>query len=206
MVKLKIPFSLLSYNYTLDTKFLTPVELKNLLPHAWKTLILDKDVVLPPIVLKNLEHLTCSHMPNLSFLPKCQQLHTLDLKGTIFKNLSSIRPGNIQTLNLSLTRVVHLHAFRDWKQLKSLSLLGTNVYNIESLKYCVNLERLSLLGTRVEDISPLQYCTHLKTLNLLGTKVKNINILLHCQELQTVKLGNFHLSSEFLKDVHFIRS
>jgi len=99
-----IPFSLASYNHTLNTKNLTMSEIKKLLPHAWKTIIWSRN-------------LDFKHFP----IHTCTQLTTLNLSYTKVSDLEPLKGIPLTYLDLSWTKVSNL------KPLKGMPLTNLDV-------------------------------------------------------------------------------
>ena len=93
--ELKIPFSFASYNHTLNTKNLTESEIKKLLPHAWKTIILSSNI-------------DCTTFP----FHTCSHLTTLYLSETNVSNLAPLKGMPLTTLDLSFTNVPNLEPLK----------------------------------------------------------------------------------------------
>jgi len=174
----KIPFSLASYNHTLNTKNLTEFETKKLLPHAWKAIIWSPNLDFKHFSTQTYSQLTTLNLSSTNVRDleplKDMPITTLDLCCTKVSDLTPLKGMQITNLDLSDTKVSDLEPLKGMP-LTTLNLSYTKVSNLESLKG-MPLTNLYLSNTMVSNLESLKGMP-LTTLDLSYTKVSNLESL-----------------------------
>jgi hypothetical protein len=106
-------------------------------------------------------------------LPKIRQAMVSQLRKLSLKRCASLvciaaiaACSQLQTLDVSSTRVRDVSALRGLTQLHTLNLDLTSVTDLAPISSLVQLTKLSLTGTAVQDLSPLSALTALQVLEM----------------------------------------
>jgi Leucine-rich repeat (LRR) protein len=119
-----------------------------------------------------------SVLVNVSVLSILENLESLNLSWTRIVDVSALAQlTNLKVLDLGFTEVVDISALGKLTKLKTLILGCTKVYDISALANLKKLEILELGNTKVHDVSALTELTNLKRLYLNFTKVGDFSAL-----------------------------
>jgi Leucine-rich repeat (LRR) protein len=132
---------------------------------------------------------------DVSALPSCPAVHTLDLSHTQTRDLSALASCPVlHTLKLDNTAVSDISALASCPALHTLILNNTLVRDVSALATCQALHTLDLNNTRVSDVSALASCQALHTLRLERTPVSDVSALASCQALYALYLRGTSVS------------
>jgi len=123
-------------------------------------------------------------------LKKITTIRDIDVTGNVF--IKDIEPlgqlYNLESLNLTKTKVTDLSPIRNLTELTELNLSGTKTIDIAPLRYSSKLTNLSISNTAVTDISVIEKMPELQQLDVSGTNLLSFDPLRNSEKILRLNL------------------